>query len=206
MNTSTKPLIDFTSGAFRYRLDHLQGRNELLAKAIGYRSNASLTIFDTTAGSGREAFLLAALGCEVTLFERHPLVADALETALSHASTDPALVPIVARIALHRTCAIKFLSQPQAFLLPDVIYCDPMFSPRTKSAAVKKTLQQLQQWIGQDHDAEQLISLALQYAKRRVVVKRALRDPPLVRTPTFSLKASSHRFDVYASGNRTSNF
>lgn len=199
MRISTQPLIDFTSGAFRYRLDHLQGRNELLAKAIGYRSNTSLTLFDTTAGSGREAFLLAALGCNVTLFERHPLVANALEAALSHASTDPALASIVAKITLHRICAIKFFSETPTF--SDVIYCDPMFSPRTKSAAVKKPLQQLQQWIGQDHDAEQLVSLALQYAKKRVVVKRALRDPPLVRPPTFSLKASSHRFDVYMNVN-----
>lgn len=196
MNTS-QPLIDFTSGTFRYRLDHLQGRNELIAKAIGCRPNTPLTVFDVTAGSGREGFLLAALGCEVALFERHPLVADALDAALSHACTDPALAPIVARMVLHRTCAIAFLSNPGTFLLPDVIYCDPMFSPRNKSAAVKKTLQQLQEWVGQDHDAERLVSLALEHAKKRVVVKRALRDPPLVRAPSFSLKASSHRFDVY---------
>lgn len=196
MNASS-PLIDFTTGAFRYRLEHLQGRNELIAKAIGFRPNKPLTVFDTTAGSGREAFLLAALGCEVTLFERHPLVAQALEAALLQASTEPSLTHIVEKMSFHHACAIHFLSQRGTFSSPDVIYCDPMFSPRTKSAAVKKTLQQLQQWVGQDCDAEQLVSLALEHAQKRVVVKRALRDPALVREPSFSLKASSHRFDVY---------
>ncbi len=197
-NTYTSPsLIDFTSGAFRYRLAHLQGRNELIGKAIGFKRGTPLTVFDTTAGLGREAFLLAAMGCDVILFERHPVVAANLKQALIQAQTDPELAPIVARMTFHPQCAIAFLTQTPPSVLPDVIYCDPMFVPRTKSAAVKKELLQLQQLVGQDTDAEQLVSLAKQFAKKRVVVKRALRSPFLCTPPEYSLDARSHRFDIY---------
>lgn len=190
-------MIDFTSGAFRYRLAHLQGRNELIGKAVGYKRGSPLTVFDTTAGLGREAFLLAAMGCDVTLFERHPIVAANLEAALAQARLDPELAPIVARMTFYPQCAITFLTQTPPIDFPDVIYCDPMFVPRTKSAAVKKELQQLQQLVGQDEDAEQLVCIAKQFAKKRVVVKRALRSSYLTGTPEYSLTGRSHRFDIY---------
>lgn len=190
-------MIDFTSGAFRYRLAHLQGRNELIGKAVGYKRGSPLTVFDTTAGLGREAFLLAAMGCDVTLFERHPIVAANLEAALAQAKLDPELAPIVARMTLHSQCAIAFLTLTPPTEFPDVIYCDPMFVPRTKSAAVKKELQQLQQLVGQDEDAEQLVSIAKQFAKKRVVVKRSLRSSYLTGTPEYSLTGRSHRYDIY---------
>lgn len=189
-------LIDFTRGKFGYRLKHCQGRNELIAKAIGFKPNAPLTVFDTTAGLGREAFLLASLGCNVTLFERHPVVAKNLEEALSKARLHPHFSEIANRMNLIQSCAIRFFKE-QAFTPPDVIYCDPMFVPREKTAAVKKELQQLQALVGQDNDAEELVALAYQFAKKRVVVKRALRSPPLFKEPDFSYKARSHRFDIY---------
>lgn len=190
-------MIDFTSGAFRYRLAHLQGRNELIGKAVGYKRGSSLTVYDTTAGLGREAFLLAAMGCTVTLFERHPIVAENLETAITHAQRDPELAPIVSRMTLIKSCAIEYLTKNPPLELPDVIYCDPMFVPRTKSAAVKKELQQLQELVGQDQDAEQLVQVAKQFSSKRVVVKRALRSSYLAGEPEYSLTGRSHRFDIY---------
>ncbi len=197
MNISPSLQIDFSEPSFLYRLSHLQGRNELIAKAIGYRPGNDLTLFDTTAGLGKESFLLAALGCRIILFERHPLVAKALGDALAKAKENPSLCHIVERMTFHPRCAIEALQAPTDYPEPDVIYCDPMFLPRTKSALVKKQMQQLQTLVGQDQDAELLISLALTRAKQRVVVKRALSSPPLIRQPSFSLSAKSHRFDVY---------
>jgi 16S rRNA (guanine1516-N2)-methyltransferase len=195
MNISS-PLADFTHPSFLYRLTHLQGRNEMIAKAVGYRKGVSLNIMDATAGLGREAFLLAALGCEVRLFERHPVIGAHLKEALLNASLDPNLALITARMTLHIQCAITALQDPE-FNAPEVIYCDPMFSPRKKSAAVKKEMQVLQNVVGQDQDAEELVKIALHRAKKRVVVKRGLSDPTLVRTPDFTLKGKSQRFDIY---------
>ncbi len=188
--------IDFTCGKIRYRQEHLHGRNELIAKAIGWKKNLSLRVFDTTAGLGREAFLLAALGCEVVLFERHAVVAKALRNGLAHAKNEPALTPIINRMTLLETCAIAYLKNA-SFQAPDIIYCDPMFPPRSKSAAVKKEMQLLQSLVSPDVDTTELVTAARAVAQKRVVVKRAARCAPLVANPDLTYRGRSHCFDVY---------
>lgn len=189
--------VDFTQGPLRWRFDHLQGRNELIAKAIGWRKGATLHIFDTTAGIGREAFLLAALGCRVTLFERHETIATLLKDGLQRGAVDPHIAPIIENMTLIESCAIQYLKTQNIIDAPDVIYCDPMFEARTKSAAVKKEMQVLQTVVGPDLDAQELVHLSLQRAKKRVVVKRNLNVPPLKENPQLTFIARSHRFDVY---------
>jgi len=63
---------DFVSGRNAYRRRY-GGRRELLARAIGVRHGRSLNVIDATAGLGRDAFVLASLGCFVTLLERSPV-------------------------------------------------------------------------------------------------------------------------------------
>ena len=41
-----------------------------MAKAIGMKGQASWDVVDATAGLGRDAFVLASLGCAVRLVER----------------------------------------------------------------------------------------------------------------------------------------
>lgn len=187
--------FDFTKGSLRYRCDHLQGTNELIAKAIGFK-NSPLTIFDVTAGLGREAFLLAALGNEVTLFERNSTVAQQLKNNLKKALIDPQLVSIISRMKLIEICAIAFLQNLSNNECPDIIYCDPMFPPRKKSALVKKEMQYLQKVVGEDKDADLLIEIAIQKAKRRVVVKRPPYAPSYTR-PHITYKARTHCFDIF---------
>ncbi|MBS0289003.1 MAG: class I SAM-dependent methyltransferase [Proteobacteria bacterium] len=188
--------IDFEQGQLRYRLKKLQGRNELIAKAIGWKKGIPFEVLDATAGLGREAFLLAALGCKVTMTERHPVIAALLQDALNSAKLNNTLLPIIDRMALFAVCAIQYL-QANPNYLPDVIYCDPMFPLRTKTALVKKELQMLQHIVGTDSDAEKLVAIALARAQKRVVVKRPLNGDILYSTPTMSFKARSHRFDIY---------
>jgi 16S rRNA (guanine1516-N2)-methyltransferase len=194
--TSQNYQIDFSKGALRHRFEHLHGTNELITKAIGWKKDLALTVVDATAGLGREAFLMAALGCNVILFERHPTISTLLKDALLRAQSDPHLGEVIARMQLVEGCAIEYLTQkiPQP---PDIIYCDPMFEPRIKSAAVKKEMQILQTVVGTDNDAHQLVKVALQTAKKRVVVKRPHIALPLHPNPSYSLKGRSHRFDVY---------
>ncbi|MBS0287123.1 MAG: class I SAM-dependent methyltransferase [Proteobacteria bacterium] len=188
--------VDFQQGSLRYRHDHLQGRNELIAKAIGFKKGMPLHVLDATAGWGREAFLLAALGCEVTLCERHPVVSTLLEKALHQAKNDPALQDTISRMTLIKSCAMTYL-QAHPDISPDIIYCDPMFPLRQKSALVKKEMQILHTLVGEDKDSEDLVKLCYLRAQKRVVVKRALRAPLLFPAPSMTYKARSHRFDVY---------
>lgn len=189
-------LVDFTDTRLRYRLQHLQGTNELIAKAIGLKKSGPIDVFDTTAGLGKESFLLAALGCDVTLFERHPLIGQALKDGLNNAELNPDLTPIIARMRLVQECAMAYL-RANPFCAPSVIYCDPMFPVKTKSALVKKNMRYLQEVVGFDEDSEELITLCLTRAKQRMVIKRPISAPWLIRKPDFAYKGRSHRFDVY---------
>ena len=60
-------LIDFTSGQFNYRMKKSGRRREMLAKAVGVKDRTN--VLDCTAGLGRDTFLLASLGCRVTMIE-----------------------------------------------------------------------------------------------------------------------------------------
>ncbi|MGB0184582.1 MAG: class I SAM-dependent methyltransferase, partial [Opitutales bacterium] len=64
---------DFCDAGTRYRLAQ-GGGNEMIAKAVGLKGQSKPTVLDCTAGLGMDAYVLAALGCEVTLLERNPIV------------------------------------------------------------------------------------------------------------------------------------
>ncbi|MCK5648263.1 MAG: class I SAM-dependent methyltransferase, partial [Gammaproteobacteria bacterium] len=82
--------------------------------------------------------------------------------------------------------------------IPDVIYLDPMFPHRKKSALVKKEMLAFQQLIGDDNDSDELLSICRQLAKKRVVVKRPIKAPYLdAQKPSFSMNMKKHRFDIY---------
>ncbi len=107
---------------------------------------------DATAGLGRDAFVLASLGCQMTLIERNPLVAALLEDGLSRGYRDSEIGPWMhQRMTLLHDSSLEALSQisPQ----PDVVYLDPMYPHRDKSALVKKEMRVFQTLVGADTDA-----------------------------------------------------
>ena len=81
----------------------------------------------------------------------------------------------------------------------DVIYLDPMFPGRTKSAAVKKEMRILRDLVGYDLDADRLFAAALACPVSRIVVKRPIHAPILgaKEGTVFSIKGRANRFDVY---------
>ena len=80
---------------------------------------------------------------------------------------------------------------------PDVVYLDPMFPPKQKSALVKKEMRILRQLVGDDADAGELFELACALARQRVVVKRLRHAEPLAPNPTHSHRDKTTRYDVY---------
>ena len=54
---------------------------------------------------------------------------------------------------------------------PDVVYIDPMFPPKKKSALVKMDMRVLGQLVGPDADAGELFECARAIARQRVIVK-----------------------------------
>ena len=165
-------------------------KNESLAKAMTSGRNEKLTIIDATAGLGRDAFLLASLGHEVTMIERNPVLAAMLQIALEDAA--------IPNLHLMHADSENYIAQLEE--KPDVIYLDPMFPERDKSALVKKDMQILQMLIGHDEGYNHLLERALLKAKQRVVVKRPRHGEFLnEQKPSFQILSKTLRFDIYLS-------
>lgn len=193
--------VDFVEGAVAHRRKFGGGRGQSIAKAVGLKSGANPTVVDATAGLGRDAFVLASLGCQVTMLERHPVVAALLADGLQRAQQDAEIGEWMRdRMLLRAGSALKNLQQ--LGFTPDVVYLDPMFPHRQKSALVKKEMRVFQSLVGPDLDADALLPAALAVAGKRVVVKRPdyagyLND----KTPSMSIETKSNRFDVYVVSN-----
>ena len=194
-----KPIfIDFEAGKNAHRRQFGGGRGQALAKAIGLKKGATPTIIDATAGFGRDAFVLANLGCNITLIERNPLIATLLNNALKRATENSEIQEVIARMSLINDDAIHYLNTLNTEHRPDVIYLDPMYPGREKSALVKKDMRLLHQLAGPDTDSEQLLTIAQKTALKRVVVKRP-KSAPFVgeQKPDTSIESKNTRYDVY---------
>lgn len=190
---------EFAGGRTGWRGRHALPRDEALARAAGVRAESPPTVIDATAGLGRDAFVLAALGCEVTLLERQPVVAALLRDGLARALDNEQTRPIVQRMHLLVADAVEALATARAA----VVLVDPMHPPRRKDAAVKKEMRVLRRLVGDDPDAAELLAAALPAATRRVVVKRPRGAEPFAGPPpSGTIEGRSTRFDIYAGGAR----
>lgn len=187
---------DLRSSLPRLRPDRL-GR-ELLVKAARIKGfEGTPSIVDCTAGLGEDSLLLAATGFEVTLFERDEVIAALLEDALSRAAKDDELAPIVARMHLCQGDSIAGLAQLAN--KPDVVFLDPMFPQKRKSAATKKKFQLLHHLEQPCQEEDELLRAALAAATRKVVVKRPAKGAYLAGVkPSHSIQGKAVRYDVIA--------
>jgi len=194
---SSRPIyVDFLSGTLAHRRQFGGGRGQLIAKAVGLQNRKHISILDVTAGLGRDSFVLANLGCKVTMIERNPIIAALLKDGLMRAKKETWFKAL--ELTLIENDAIYYLKSLEN--LPDVIYIDPMFPSRKKSALVKKEMRVLRHVVGDDEDASILLSTALKKATKRIVVKRPRLAPAISGPePDFSFKGKSSRFDVYLS-------
>ncbi len=206
-NVKARPLfIDFLDKKIQHRRKQASLRKEMLARALGLKNKSPRKIIDATAGLARDSFILAALGFEVTALERSPIIFALLEDAIQRANYDHETGQILNRLHLIQANAIEWLRHPQT---AEIIYLDPMFPTSKKSALSKQDMRIFHDVLGNDLDANLLLSAALACASERVVVKRPRLAPPIEGiTPTFSIAGSSNRFDIYLTrdshGNNTS--
>ena len=191
-----KLVIDFVGGTVGYRLRQGGGLGHALARAAGFKRGNIPTVIDATAGLGRDAFLLASLGAQVTLFERSPQVHALLEDALARArAARPEVAAIVRRMTLIPGDARALLPQFQA----DVVLVDPMHPPRRSTALVKQEMRLLRELAGTDPDADKLMQAALCHARKRVVLKwpRHAEALPGLLKPSHQILSNTVRYDVF---------
>jgi 16S rRNA G966 N2-methylase RsmD len=202
---------------------------DLLTKAVAPRkgtdNNSGATVYDLTAGLGQDSLLIANAGAKmVHMVERDPIVAALLEDALrrlrilsdcgDNDDTRRVATELSKRLSLEINDGRRVLENllTAGKELPDIVYLDPMFPVRKKSASVKKNMQVLHSLLESqrgvveaDQWAEELelLHAAYQSAKLRVVVKRPINAEPLGGSLSSGLKlsyqtkGSVNRFDVY---------
>ncbi|OUO47047.1 SAM-dependent methyltransferase [Olsenella sp. An285] len=184
---------DFVRLLPRLRPDRL-GR-ELLVRAARVRGVEAPSAVDATAGLGEDALLLAAAGFVVTMFEKDPVIAAILRDALERAARVPELAPVAKRMTLvegDSVAGLRYLG-----FSPDVVFLDPMFPERTKSAAVKKKFQLLHHLERPCDNEEELVEAALAARPRKVVIKRPPKGPLLAGArPSYQVSGKAVRYDV----------
>ena len=206
-----------------------QPTSDLLLQAVKGYSNA--VVADWTAGWGQDAWLLARAGAaRVHMIEQDPVVAALLEDALRRlqvlaecAESGPPTSSLSGTTTATRlwNClslecgdAVDIAQRTTATtndvgVVPDIVYLDPMFPARKKSASVKKSMQVLHSLLGSQEvdeavlreDQAALLWNAHSIARTRVVVKRPIHAPLLVPAkelqPSYSVTGSINRWDVY---------
>lgn len=191
--------MDFVSGAVAHRLRFGGGRGQDLAKAMGLRAGKTPRIVDATAGLGRDSFLLASLGAQVTLIERseqmHALLAQGMERAAKEGGV---FREIIDRMTLLKGDAKDLLPG----LSGEAVLIDPMHPPRKTSALVKKELRQVREIVGNDDDAAELVRVALNHALKRVVLKWPAKADPIegIRPCNHQILGKTTRYDVFMTG------
>ncbi len=208
--------VDFCEMKDRIRQANLE--RELIVKAVSVKGfDVQLKVLDATAGLGEDSFLLAASGFEVYLYEQDAVIASLLEDALMRA-TDAGSTDVTddirnTALRMHFTKGDSILAMKElASATPgnsgeiagqnrertfDVIYLDPMFPERRKSAAVKKKFQLLQQLERPEMREEELLKAAVSLYPRKVVIKRPVKGPFLCGIkPEYSVKGNSVRYDI----------
>lgn len=194
---------EFIEGSVDHRRKFGGGKGQMIAKALGIKSGVYPKILDATAGLGKDAFVMATLGSQVTMLERSLLVHELLSDGLFRAKnfsleSDQELNKILQRMLLIPKSSQEYLQELNADNYPDVIYLDPMFPEREKSAEVKKEMNAFHLLVGKDEDADGLLPLALNRVNYRVVVKRPRKAPFLNNhAPSYQLEGKSSRFDIY---------
>jgi len=186
--------VDFLDPLMRKRRRGLDRRTHPLARAVG-RNRPLPDVLDGTAGLGRDAFVLACLGYQVEAVERSPVLHALLADGLARLTAGPEgrrWIGDRLRLSLGE-CRERLAHGPP----PEVVYLDPMFPERRKSALVKKEMQLFQALLGEDSDADETLALARQVARQRVVVKRPVHAPPLAADPSYAVRKKTVRWDVY---------
>lgn len=196
-NSVTQLSFDLVEGEVGFRASRVSKSNEVVAKALGFKPHYRPRVLDATAGMGRDAFIMAMLGCQVTMHERHFAIYHLLNDALTRLSKNTSFTEVRSRLKLTQLDSIESQANADSF---DVIYLDPMFPERKKSALVKKEMRLFKLLAGDDLDADNLFLNSIGSGVKRVVVKRPKGAPILAnKKPSHEIVAKKFRYDVYLS-------
>ena len=186
----------FIEGPILHRLKYGKGRGQNLAKAVGMKFNKNRNIIDATAGLGYDSFILASLGAKVTLIERSQKMHEILQNAIDEGILfGGEIEKIINRMELLFGDSKDILPK----LIPEVIMIDTMYKDRKKTALVKNNMRLVREIVGPDSDYIELLKVALNCAKNRVVLKQPRYAEPIkeIRKCSHQILGKTIRYDVF---------
>ena len=186
--------IDFNLNHLNYQKKKLSLKSELISRALGAGANG-LRLLDLTAGLGIDAVFLAQQGFQVTAIERNPLIYLSLENAWQDCQDEVLKI----NLKFIFQSAKLFLNDSSSTGLFDLIYFDPMFPEKRKSALPRQEMVFFKNLVGSDEDAAEVLTTALAKASiHRVVVKRPLKAGFVGdQVPQSQIKGKLIRYDIY---------
>ncbi|QCI26176.1 class I SAM-dependent methyltransferase [Buchnera aphidicola] len=193
INSKKNIWVDFNIKKINlYKLD----KKIKMIQAIKIKNTFNLNILDATAGLGKDAFIFVSYGYKVTMIERNPILSILLYDGLVRGLQNNDIKKLIKKninLIYNTTLNIHQLKIQQ----PDIIYLDPMFPTRKKSLS-KKEIRTIQNIVGYDTDADNLLLTCLPFAKKKVVVKRPKKSNYLANIkPNYIIPTKNHRFDIY---------
>ena len=186
----------FIEGPILHRLKYGKGRGQNLAKAVGMKSNKNRNIIDATAGLGYDSFILASLGAKVTLIERSQKMHEILQNGIDEGILfGGEIEKIINRMELLFGDSKDILPK----LTPEVIMIDTMYKDRKKTALVKNNMRLVREIVGPDSDYIELLKVALNCAKNRVVLKQPRYAEPIkeIRKCSHQILGKTIRYDIF---------
>ena len=186
----------FIEGPILHRLKYGKGRGQNLAKAVGMKFNKNRNIIDATAGLGYDSFILASIGAKVTLIERsqkmHELLQNGIDEGMSFGGE---IEKIINRMELVFGDSKDILPK----LTPEVIMIDTMYKDRKKTALVKNNMRLVREIVGPDSDYIELLKVALNCAKNRVVLKQPRYAEPIkeITKCSHQILGKTIRYDIF---------
>lgn len=179
-------------------------KQDIFGKAIGVR-NGLKNVVDATTGLGGDLIKLLKLNCSVMAIEQSPVVFALLKDADRRAHMDE-------RWVTGGGARVQFRFGEAATLLPlledrlcEVIYLDPMFADKNKTALSKGEMQILQHLLTEpesNEELEDLWAVAKAKAGRRVVLKRPRLADRIEHKPDLEFEGKSVRYDIWLSAGR----
>ena len=160
------------------------------------KSNKNRNIVDATAGLGYDSFILASLGAKVTLIERSEKMYKILQNGFNEGvSFGGEIKNIINRMNLLFGDSKDVLLK----LSPEVIMIDTMYKDRKKTALVKSNMRLVREIVGPDADYIELLKVALNCAKNRVVLKQPRYADPIeeIRKCSHQILGKTIRYDVF---------
>ena len=128
--------------------------------------------------------------------EKNPELFKLLENGKSRIKSSSEVLELLTKIEWINQDSYDFMSN-DCERKWDVVYMDPMYPEKSKSALPKKEMQVLQQLVGEADDEVELLRRAMSVSRNRVVVKRAPKAPAIIPHPSQVFEGKSVRFDMY---------